>query len=395
MTNEKIICIATGTRADYGLLKPLIVRISEIEGFTLKLVVTGMHLCAEFGNTWKEIENDGVSIDEKLEVLMASDTNAAMTKSTAIAIHSFTEYFERKRPDLLIILGDRFEMLACSIAAAFTNIPIAHIYGGDTTEGAIDEFIRHSITKMSYLHFTSNAQSRNRVIQLGEAPERVYNVGALSVENALSTQLLDKKTLEERIGFSLGSQYGLVTYHPSTLDTENRAEQETKILLSSLDRFPDMQFIITKANADANGKKINSILSEYTASKKNCILVDSMGLLLYLSAMKTAAVVIGNSSSGIYEAPGFHIPTVNIGNRQRGRLHAGSIINCNPTVEEISSSIEKALSPEWKAITNAVVNPFGDGTTSEKIVDIIKEYLQEDKIMIMKCFHDLSHNEDD
>jgi len=394
MTNEKIICIVTGTRAEYGLLKPLIFRILETDGLALRLVVTGMHLCSDFGNTWKEIENDGLVIDEKLEMQLSSDSNDGTAKSTALAMMSFADYFSRKRPDILIVLGDRFEMLASAVAAAFVNIPIAHIYGGDTTEGANDEFIRHSITKMSYLHFASNEQSRNRIIQLGEAPERVYNTGALSVENILNTSMLSKKDLEEKIGFSLGKSYGIVTFHPTTLDVDSRAEIEVKNLLTALNGFPEMRFIITKANADAGGRVINKVLEEYTKNMSNCILIDSMGLQLYLSAMKYSSVVIGNSSSGIYEAPSFHVPTVDIGNRQRGRLRADSVINCEPIVDEISSAIRKALSPEWVSIAEVTKNPFGDGTTSKQIVDIIKEYLQENKIKIMKKFYDLPFHEE-
>ena len=391
---NKTVCVVTGTRADYGLIKPLLKRIIETQELCLRLVVTGMHLCSEFGYTVNEIKNDGIPIDEQLETLMASDNMTGMTKSTAVTMLSFADYFDRKHPDILLILGDRFEIFACATAAAFANIPIAHLYGGDTTQGAVDEFLRHSITKMSYLHFPSTEQSRNRIIQLGEDPDRVYNVGALSVENIQKIKLYDKNDIRKKLNFAFSDCFGLVTFHPVTLDTESCAEKETLELLQALDKFPEMSFILTKANADANGRIVNEVLSKYANERNNCILVESLGLQLYLSAMKSAAVVIGNSSSGIYEAPGLGTPTVNIGNRQNGRVQSESIINCNAIENDIINAIIKALSKEWVKKTQNSANPYGDGTTSDKIVKILQQTLNTEKINVMKKFYDLPFIED-
>lgn len=383
----KTICIVTGTRAEYGLFKPLIRGILADGTFHLRLVVTGMHLCPEFGLTDREIEDDGIAIDEKLEIMLSSDTNVGMTKSTGLAMLSFAEYFSRKRPDLLIVLGDRFEIFACATAAALAQIPIAHLYGGDTTEGATDEFLRHSITKMSYLHFTSTYVSKSRVEQLGESPDRVFNVGALSIENILRMPLLDKTAFEKSIDFHL-NDFALVTFHPVTLENGS-AEEQFSQLLCALDQFKGMQFIFTKANSDANGRVINAMIDRYVADRANCVAFTSLGLLRYLSAMKYAKMVIGNSSSGLYETPSFHIPTVNIGDRQKGRLQPESVVNCEPQKDEIVAAIHKAFIPEFLQVCTYASNPYGDGHASEKMIAIIKDFLLNDKIEIKKKFYDI------
>ncbi|MEM1484896.1 UDP-N-acetylglucosamine 2-epimerase [Oscillospiraceae bacterium PP1C4] len=384
----KQLCVVTGTRAEYGLLKPLICAILEDAQLQLTLVVTGMHLCPEFGLTYQEIVADGFTIDEKIEILLSSDTTRGMTKSVGLAMLSFAEYFERKRPDMLVVLGDRYEIFACATAAAMAFIPIAHLYGGDTTEGAVDEFLRHSITKMSYLHFVSTDVSKKRVEQLGESPDRVFNYGALGVENILSVPLLSKPMLEKSIEFELNRNYALVTFHPVTMENESAHEQFGQ-LLTALDRFADLKFIFTKANSDANGRIINAMIDDYVESRSNCVAFTSMGMLRYLSAMKYASLVIGNSSSGLYETPSFHIPTINIGDRQRGRLQASSIINCSPVCDDIACAIERGLSPEWVNIAKQTVSPFGSGNTSKRIVAKIEEFLLDDKIDMKKKFYDL------
>lgn len=384
----KRICVVTGTRAEYGLLKPLLAGLLSDSSFSVHLVATGMHLCPEFGFTYREIEHDGLHIDEKIEIMLSSDTNIGMTKSTGLAMISFAEYFARKRPDLLVVLGDRFEIFACATAAALAQIPIAHLYGGDTTEGATDEFLRHSITKMSYLHFTATNFSKHRVEQLGESPDRVFNVGALSVENILKLPLLENPALQASIGFALDTAFALVTFHPVTLENGS-AEQQFEELLAALSEFQNMKFIFTKANSDANGRVINLMIDQYVAKNSNCIAFSSMGLLRYLSAMKLATMVIGNSSSGLYETPSFHLPTINIGDRQKGRLQPGSIINCDPVKDDIVAAIQKGLSPEFLKVCKNVSNPYGDGNTSQKIITVIKDFLMNKKINIKKQFYDI------
>lgn len=385
---KKKICIVTGTRAEYGLLRPLIDKVVNDESMDLKLVVTGMHLSAEFGLTYKEIEKDGYNIDEKIEIILSSDSPAATSKSMALALISFSEYFTRVKPDLLIVLGDRYEIFAVATAATLAHIPIAHLHGGETTEGAYDECFRHSISKMSYLHFTSNDIHRNRVIQLGEDPSRVFNVGAIGIENIVNIKLLSKEELEADINFKLDKAYGMVTFHPVTLEN-NTSEYQIKGLLKALDKYKDMKFIITKANSDTDGRIINRILEEYSSTNKGKVLLStSMGQLKYLSAMKYSSMVIGNSSSGIIEAPSFKIPTINIGDRQKGRMQAQSIINCEPVKEDIIDAINKGLDNEFLCKIKKMVNPYGNGNTSNKIMNVINNFLKED-ISLKKKFYDL------
>ena len=276
--------------------------------------------------TYKEIEKDGIKIDEKIEILLSADTPSAISKSMGLAMISFADYFEKLKPDMLIVLGDRYETLAIATVAMNKRIPIAHLHGGETTEGAIDESIRHAITKMSYLHFTSTEEYRNRVIQLGEDPERVFSVGAIGIENILNEKLMSKLELEKSINFVLDKPYAIVTFHPVTLE-ENNSKEQVKELLDSLDTFNDMKFIFTKANADSGGRVINEMIDNYVNSHENAVAFNSLGLTRYLSALKYCTMVIGNSSSGLLEVPSFGIPTINIGDRQKGRLQADSIIN--------------------------------------------------------------------
>lgn len=384
----KKVSVVTGTRAEYGLLKRLIKIIKEDKDLEIQLVATGMHLSSEFGLTYKEIESDGFIIDEKIEVILGSDTNEAISKSIGLAIISFSDYFKRNRPDILVILGDRYEIFAVVVAASVAKIPIAHISGGDTTEGAADEFFRHSITKMSYLHFPGTAESKKRIEQLGESPDRVFNFGETGVENILNFDFLSKYELENSINFKLDVPFALVTFHPVTME-DNTAKSQFEELLKAIYCFKDMKFIFTKANADSNGRIINDLIEKYVLYNKNSVAFASLGLSRYLSAMKYCSLVIGNSSSGIVEAPSFNVPTINIGDRQKGRIQAKSIINCNPESKDIVNAINKALSHDFIDSIKDIKNPYEGKNTSQNIVNVIKDFLFNNKIDLKKKFYDL------
>jgi len=384
---KKIISILTATRAEYGLLKPIIAKLNTVDEFDVRIVATGAHLSPEFGLTYQEIEKDGFLIDEKIEILLSSDTPSSISKSMGLAMISFADYFEKLKPDLLVVLGDRYETLAVVTTAMNQRIPVAHLYGGETTEGAIDESIRHAITKMSYLHFTSTDEYRKRVIQLGEDPDRVFNVGAIGIENILNEKLLSKKELENELNISLSKPYAVVTYHPVTLEN-NSSEKQIESLLEVCKEYKDLEFIFTKANADAEGRIINQYVDRYARENENIFAFTSLGMRNYLSALKYCKVVIGNSSSGIVEAPSFGIPTVNIGDRQKGRIQASSVINCEPNKESIRKALDLALSNEFIEKAKKTVNPYGDGDTSSKVVEVIKEHMINDKINLKKKFYD-------
>lgn len=385
---KKTITVLTATRAEYGLLRPIIKALKESGNFDIKVVVTGAHLSPEFGLTYQEIINDGIEIDQKIEILLSSDTPVSISKSMGLAMISFSEYFEQKPTDALMVLGDRYETLAVALAAMNARIPIIHLYGGETTEGAIDEAIRHAITKLSYLHFTSAAEYRTRVIQLGEHPDRVFAVGGIGIENALKMPLLSKEELEKSIDFRLDKPYAVVTFHPVTLE-DGMAQKQFQAILEAFDAHPEMLFIITKANADANGRIINKMIDEYAASHENVAAFESLGALRYLSALKYADMVIGNSSSGLVEVPSFHIPTVNIGDRQRGRLMADSVICCEPVKEDVLLAMEQADSKAFREKLADVKNPYGDGDTSRKIVDVLNRVFLTQEIDLKKVFYDI------
>ncbi|MCI8773068.1 MAG: UDP-N-acetylglucosamine 2-epimerase (hydrolyzing) [Lachnospiraceae bacterium] len=384
----KKICIVTATRAEYGLLKPVIEKIYKSETTELKLVVTGMHLSPEFGLTYKEIEADGYPIDQKIEMLLSSDTPVGITKSMGIALIGFGDYFSVNRPDIVVILGDRYEMLMVAAAAMIARIPIAHLHGGEKTEGAVDEAIRHSITKMSHLHFTSTEEYRRRVIQLGEQPDRVYNVGALGVENARKVSLLRKEELENQIGFHFSEPTVMVTYHPVTLEMLTAKDQFTDIL-SVIDSHKEISVIFTKANADTDGRIINRMIDEYVRDNSDrCAVYTSLGQRRYLSALQYVDAVLGNSSSGLVEVPSFHIPTINIGDRQRGRVCAESVIHCGNSANEIESALLLALSKEFRQKLTDMDNPYEREGTSDKIVETICDALEQG-IEIKKSFYDI------
>lgn len=384
----KSITVLTATRAEYGLLSPIIHALKACGSFEVRVVVTGAHLSPEFGLTYREIEKEGIEIDRKIEILLSSDTPSAISKSMGMALIGFADYFAERRPDALVVLGDRYETLAVCCAAMNARIPIIHLYGGETTEGAVDEVIRHAITKLSYLHLTSTEEYRKRVIQLGESPDRVFTVGAIGIENALKKKLLSKQELADSLGLALERPYAVITFHPVTLEN-NSAKQQCRELLKALDMHPEMDYIITKANADADGRIINKMLDDYSLTHDNVSVYESLGAVRYLSAVKSACMAIGNSSSGLLEVPSFKIPTVNIGDRQKGRLKAASVIDCGPKAEEISRSIERAQTIEFREICETVTNPYGDGDTSEKVVNAI-ETMMSSEIDLKKKFYDIN-----
>jgi GDP/UDP-N,N'-diacetylbacillosamine 2-epimerase (hydrolysing) len=388
-SDNKKVCIVTGTRAEYGLLKPLILQLQQVKNIDLCIVATGTHLSLDFGETYREIEADGFYINAKIKIPLDCDSHGGMVRSTGSAMIAFADYFEKHPPNLLVVLGDRFEILAVTTAAAMLCIPIAHISGGDTSEGAVDEFIRHSITKMSHLHFPTNELSRKRILQMGENPESVFNVGALNVDNILSLPLLSRKELGENLGFCMDDEYALITFHPVTMNDDTCEFSE---LLKAIDVFPSMKFLFTYANADAGGRAINLLIDEFVATRKNCVAYASLGNLRYLSAMKYAAVVIGNSSSGLYETPSFGVPCVNIGDRQRGRLCAENVINCSPYADEIMNAIKTALSPAFKEIACKTESPFGDGHAAERITEKIFHFFSCETIDVKKSFYLINCN---
>lgn len=387
---KRKICVVTGTRAEYGLLNWLMKEIQEDPALDLQIIVTGMHLSPEFGLTYKKIEEDGFAITEKVEMLLSSDTPAGVTKSVGLGVIGFAAALERLKPDIMVVLGDRFEIFAAVQAALIARIPVAHIHGGETTEGVIDEAMRHAITKMSHFHFTAAEQYRRRVIQLGETPQRVMNYGAPGLDNIKKIKLLDRSSFEKAVNFKLSRPCFLVTYHPVTL-SDASSEKSFCEVLAAIDLFPEATVIFTKANADTAGRIINYSIEKYV--EKNPLrakVFTSMGQLLYLSAIKNSDLIIGNSSSGIVEAPSFRKPTVNVGMRQSGRLKATSVIDCEDKKQAIVAAIKKGLSPEFEKILKRTKNPYGSGNTAFRI----KEYLKKVSLrnILMKKFHDVNFN---
>ncbi len=366
------ICVVTGSRAEYGLFYPLLQLVKKDPALQLQIIVTGMHLSPEFGLTWKQIASDGFHIDEKVDMLLSSDTDAAITKSTGIGIMGMADAMEKLQPDWVLLLGDRFETFAAAVAAHLAKIPIAHLHGGELTEGATDDAMRHAITKMAYLHFTSAKPYRKRVIQLGEHPSRVFVAGAIGLDNARQIKLLSKQQLSKALGFSINDNTVLVTYHPVTLE-KNTAGKQMQQLLKALDAFPECRIIFTLPNADANGRVIIDCINEYVKGNSNSIAFASLGQLRYLSALQYVRAVIGNSSSGIIEVPYFKKPTVNIGDRQKGRIRATSVIDTGTTAVSIISGIRKAFSPAFAAVCKKTVNPYGDGRAARQIIHTIKK----------------------
>jgi GDP/UDP-N,N'-diacetylbacillosamine 2-epimerase (hydrolysing) len=387
--NKRVkIAIVSGTRAEYGLLRKLIRRIHADESLELQLIVTGAHLASEFGSTVKEIEEDGVPIARRLEMLLASDTTVGMGKSAALAVLGLVDVFDQLKPDFLLLLGDRYETFAAAQAAMYLNCPMGHMHGGEKTEGAIDEAIRHSITKMAHLHFTASEEYRRRVIQLGENPDHVLNVGAMALDGVADLNLLERNELGRQLGFPLAEKNFIVTYHPVTLDPVS-SEKEIVAMLEALEQFPEANVYFTMSNADSGGKKLWQQVKMFTekfSSRSRAF--SSLGQLKYLSLLKQADLVLGNSSSGLIEAPTFRIPTVNIGDRQRGRMAAKSVLHveqANPDL--VVNAIRKALSPEFRTYYQSETPPYGNGNASEKIVSILKS--TKFNSLLKKKFYDL------
>ncbi len=381
------ICVVTGSRAEYGLLYWLMRGIQQRERLQLQLIATGSHLSPEFGLTYKAIEADGFTIDRRVEMLLSSDSAVGIAKSTALGVSGMADAFAELKPDLIVILGDRFEMLGPAIAAAFARIPVAHLHGGEATYGAVDEAIRHAITKLSHLHFTSTEDYRRRVIQLGEAPDRVFNVGAPGIDNIRRLALLSKDELAAQLNFIWRSRNFLVTFHPATLDAGEPGEQFAE-LLAALDEFPDAGIIVTLPNADADGRALIAMVRDYAGARSDRVIAcTSLGQLRYLSVLKHVDVMVGNSSSGIIEAPALHVPVVNIGDRQKGRVRAESAIDCAPRRADIRTAINTALSADFQPRRYSP-NPYGEGGASDAILQILADFNLDG--ILKKEFHDLS-----
>ncbi len=389
MNNKRKICVITGTRAEYGLLYWLMKEIDAADELELQLVATGMHLSPEFGLTYKQIEQDGFAIDSKIEMLLSSDTTVGISKSMGLAMIGFAEAFEKLSPDIIVILGDRYEIFCAATSATVARIPIAHLHGGERTEGAIDESIRHAITKMSHLHFTATEEYRNRVIQLGEQGDRVFNVGAAGIDNIRRLTLLSRAAFEESIGFNLGNRNLLITFHPVTLE-KSTAEAQFQNLLSVLDELEETHLLFTKANADTDGRIINTMIDSYVAQHpEKSIAHNSLGSLRYLSAIHYMNGVIGNSSSGILEVPSFRVGSINIGDRQKGRIRADSVIDCDSDIESIRAALEVLFSKNFKEKLSTIVNPYGEGGVAAKITEIIRGFPLDG--ILKKKFNDLEN----
>jgi len=385
MTNRKI-CIVTGTRAEYGLLYWLMKEIQAQPGLVLQVIATGMHLSPEFGLTYQEIEKE-FHIDKKIEMLLSSDTSVGISKSMGLAQISFAEAYEELQPDLVVLLGDRYEIFSAASAAMIARIPIAHLHGGETTEGAFDEAIRHSITKMSHLHFVATEEYRQRVIQLGEQPNRVFNVGGMGIENIHRLKLLSKEEFEQSINFKLAEKNLLVTFHPVTLESST-AQQQFAELLAALDKLENTHIIFTKANSDTDGRIINQMIDEFVAANsQKAAGFTSLGQLRYLSALQYVDAMVGNSSSGLAEAPSFKIGTINIGDRQAGRIKASSVIDCEPSKNAIQKAVEKLYSSDFQDILKEVKNPYGEGCASKEIIEVLLN--TELNGLLKKKFYDL------
>ncbi len=381
------IAIVTATRAEYGLLSPIIkeLRKKECNDFSVHLIVTGTHLCVQYGMTVNDIDD---RVDHRITIPVKSDTEMDISDNQAVTLVEFTKLFFKEKYNAVILLGDRYETLAIAIAAGNTRIPIFHLCGGDTTEGAIDEWIRHSITKMSYLHFVTNEDSFRRVVQLGENPLRVFNYGSTSLDNIKKLACMNKNEALNSVGLP-DCKYALCTYHPVTLENDC-VDIQIEELIKAISSFPEIQFLITKSNADHLGSRINNLLDELAKKHDNIHVYTSLGMKRYLSLMKYAEFVIGNSSSGIIEAPAFNVPTVNIGDRQRGRLQSDSIINCTCISEDIIGTIKRALSENHKKICLNVKSPYGDGHASEKIAKKVYEIVMLNTIDLKKKFYNLN-----
>lgn len=381
------ICVVTGTRAEFGLMRWLMQEVQTTPDLELQVLATGMHLSPEFGLTYREIEQAGFAIDARVEMLLSSDTATAVTKSMGLGMIGYADAYARLAPDLIVVLGDRFEIFAAAAAALIAGIPVAHLHGGETTEGAFDEAIRHSITKMSHLHFVAAEDYRKRVIQLGEQPERVFLVGGLGIDAIKRVTLLDREALEASLDFKLGSRNLLITFHPVTLEGQSSGQQMAE-LLDALGELKDTHLIFTMPNADTGGRELASMVNAFVATHPNARVYSSLGQLRYLSCMKLVDGVIGNSSSGLAEAPSMGVGTVDIGDRQKGRLAASSVIHCQSHKDSILRAIQQLYTPDFREALLTTVNPYGNGGASQKIVDVLKHFPLSG--LLKKSFYDLS-----
>jgi UDP-hydrolysing UDP-N-acetyl-D-glucosamine 2-epimerase len=382
---KRKICVVTGSRADYGLLSVVMKELHQDSEFTLQIIAAGMHLSPKFGMTYRVIEEDGYHIDAKVEMGLTNDTTVGIAKSIGAGVSGFADVLATLQPDLLVLLGDRFEILAAAQAALVAAIPIAHIAGGDTTEGAFDESIRHCVTKMAHLHFVTNEPAARRVRQLGEDPKHIYTVGSPGLDLIKRMQLLSRKELEKDLGFSFRKRNLLITFHPATLDRQPAGEQFQE-LLNALDSLgDDLGMFFTKPNADTGGSVIIRMIDEYVGSRTHAKAVASLGQLRYLSMVAHVDAVVGNSSSGLYEVPSFKKPTVNIGDRQKGRPQASSVINCKPASVDILKAIKEAFDKDC----SDVVNPYGEGDSARKIVSVLKA-VPDYRALVKKHFFDLN-----
>lgn len=382
------ICVVTGTRAEFGLMRLLIQAIHDDPALELQIIATGMHLSPEFGLTYREIEQAGFTIDARVEMLLSADSASAVSKSMGLGLIGFADAYARLRPDLVVVLGDRFEVFAAAAAALVAAIPIAHIHGGETTEGAFDEAIRHSVTKMSQLHFVAAEAYRHRVIQLGEQPERVFLVGGLGIDAITRLPLLGRAELEASLDFRFGTRNLLVTFHPVTLEGAASSRQQMTELLDALHDLPDCHLIFTMPNADTGGRELIEMVNQFVASHPLSRAYTSLGQLRYLSCLRQVDAVVGNSSSGLAEAPSFKVATVNIGDRQKGRLQADSVIDCQPQRDSILAALAQVYQPDFRARLAAVTNPYGNGGASDKIAALIRDHPLEG--LLKKSFHDIA-----
>ena len=361
--------------------------VQEDQEMNLQVIATGMHLSPEFGLTYREVEKDGFYIDRRIEMLLSSDTPVGIAKSMGVGLIGFADALSDLSPDLLVVLGDRFEIFAAATAALIARIPVAHVHGGETTEGAFDEAIRHSITKMSHLHFVAAEEYRRRVIQLGEHPDRVFLVGGLGIDNIKRQKLLSRRKLEDALSFNLGKRNLLITFHPVTLEKDTSSGQMRE-LLAALESLQDTHLIFTMPNADTDSRVLFEMIRQFAANRTSARVFTSLGQLLYLSCVMHVDGVVGNSSSGLTEVPSFRKGTVNIGDRQRGRLKADSVIDCAPNQQSILSAIQRLYSPEFQENLKKTRNPYGEGGASERIVHVLKTAPLND--LIKKPFHDIS-----
>lgn len=380
------VCIVTGTRAEYGLLRWIMQGVRDDADLTLQVIATGMHLSPEFGLTYREIENDGFRIDRKVEMLTSSDTPTGIAKSMGLGMIGFADAFASLQPDLVVVLGDRFEIFAAASAGLVACLPVAHLHGGETTEGAFDEALRHSITKMSQLHFVATEEYRRRVIQLGESPERVFLVGGLGVDGIRRLRLMTRGELEASLGIEFGARSLLITFHPATLESSS-AESQMAELLAALAERDDTRLIFTLPNADTNGRALIRMVNDFVAAHRNACAFASLGQLRYISCIAQVDGVIGNSSSGLIEVPSFRKGTIDIGDRQRGRLRADSVIHCEPRRDDIAAALSTLYSNEFALRLKNVRNPYGDGGASERVLEILKNH--ELSGIVRKKFHDL------